>query len=323
MTAALTSALPTATGTNSFDRAPNMSPNEAMYLMILEHQQRNTAGYLSSPLTYASSSPQNVAMFSGSEGQLSRSTSPQTSPFTLTQSTSMAPTNFSPVMASQAHLDYSTMTTAANLVGSASNMRLSPDCHADLLAAATSSQLATGASSASYIPTSSPYTMNPNPYAYLYGSSAQIPSTASYFMGSPNSSTLSPTPGPSAGTSLMPASAAMPAFAYSQGAAPLRYNPYGSPYYHRFQYVPTRPYKCTHCNQSFSRNHDLKRHVKIHSGDKPHQCNKCGKSFGRSDALKRHSQVKRCRNLRNPSTTAAAPVTAGTCGAGLQVTSQL
>ncbi|KAI9500179.1 hypothetical protein BX070DRAFT_177378, partial [Coemansia spiralis] len=51
---------------------------------------------------------------------------------------------------------------------------------------------------------------------------------------------------------------------------------------------PARPFKCETCEQSFSRNHDLKRHVKIHSGIKPHKCPKCGKSFGRSDALKRH-----------------------------------
>ncbi|KAJ1977282.1 hypothetical protein H4R34_003643 [Dimargaris verticillata] len=80
-----------------------------------------------------------------------------------------------------------------------------------------------------------------------------------------------------------------------------RYMPYnaaGFPY--RVQYVPSRPYKCPTCNQSFSRNHDLKRHVKIHTGLKPHQCQRCGKRFGRSDALKRHSLVKRCRNLRPP-----------------------
>ncbi|OMJ24173.1 Zinc finger and BTB domain-containing protein 7C [Smittium culicis] len=58
-----------------------------------------------------------------------------------------------------------------------------------------------------------------------------------------------------------------------------------------------RPYKCNTCNQSFSRNHDLKRHIKIHTGVKPYKCKKCGKKFGRSDALKRHSLVKKCRML--------------------------
>ncbi|PVV03907.1 hypothetical protein BB560_001598 [Smittium megazygosporum] len=59
----------------------------------------------------------------------------------------------------------------------------------------------------------------------------------------------------------------------------------------------SRPFKCPTCDQSFSRNHDLKRHVKIHTGVKPYKCKRCNKSFGRSDALKRHGMVKRCRML--------------------------
>ncbi|KAJ1655052.1 hypothetical protein IWQ61_005127 [Dispira simplex] len=84
----------------------------------------------------------------------------------------------------------------------------------------------------------------------------------------------------------------------SSMANSFRYTPYSLGFPYHVQYVPTRPYKCPTCNQSFSRNHDLKRHIKIHSGIKPHQCQRCGKRFGRSDALKRHSLVKRCRNLR-------------------------
>ncbi|KAJ2805423.1 transcriptional regulator of sulfur amino acid metabolism, partial [Coemansia helicoidea] len=80
---------------------------------------------------------------------------------------------------------------------------------------------------------------------------------------------------------------------YSQPSA--RYLPYGAYPPVRHFVSPARPFKCETCEQSFSRNHDLKRHVKIHSGVKPHKCPKCGKSFGRSDALKRHSMVKRCR----------------------------
>ncbi|PVU99508.1 hypothetical protein BB559_000635 [Furculomyces boomerangus] len=59
----------------------------------------------------------------------------------------------------------------------------------------------------------------------------------------------------------------------------------------------SRPFKCPTCEQSFSRNHDLKRHIKIHTGIKPYKCKRCNKRFGRSDALKRHSLVKRCRML--------------------------
>lgn len=47
-----------------------------------------------------------------------------------------------------------------------------------------------------------------------------------------------------------------------------------------------RPFKCDQCVQSFNRNHDLKRHKRIHLAVKPYPCNHCDKSFSRKDALK-------------------------------------
>lgn len=47
-----------------------------------------------------------------------------------------------------------------------------------------------------------------------------------------------------------------------------------------------RPFKCDKCPQSFNRNHDLKRHSRIHLAVKPYPCHNCDKQFSRKDALK-------------------------------------
>ncbi|CAD6927692.1 unnamed protein product [Tilletia caries] len=58
--------------------------------------------------------------------------------------------------------------------------------------------------------------------------------------------------------------------------------------------APPRQFKCNVCAASFSRNHDLKRHLRIHLAVKPFPCQFCEKSFSRKDALKRHVLVKGC-----------------------------
>lgn len=75
-----------------------------------------------------------------------------------------------------------------------------------------------------------------------------------------------------------------------------------------------RPFKCDECIQSFNRNHDLKRHKRIHLAVKPFACEKCGKQFSRKDALRRHWLVKGCRssddpnvNMHNPAYNANPP----------------
>lgn len=55
-----------------------------------------------------------------------------------------------------------------------------------------------------------------------------------------------------------------------------------------------RPFKCDQCPQSFNRNHDLKRHKRIHLAVKPFPCNHCDKSFSRKDALKVSCTLSGC-----------------------------
>ncbi|KAJ1504665.1 hypothetical protein HMI56_001517, partial [Coelomomyces lativittatus] len=60
-----------------------------------------------------------------------------------------------------------------------------------------------------------------------------------------------------------------------------------------------KPFACRFppCKASFNRNHDLKRHERIHTGEKRWECNVCGRAFGRRDALSRHTSAPggRCK----------------------------
>ncbi|ORX50000.1 hypothetical protein BCR36DRAFT_583610 [Piromyces finnis] len=56
------------------------------------------------------------------------------------------------------------------------------------------------------------------------------------------------------------------------------------------------PFQCEFCPSAFSRKHDLKRHIKIHTGSTPaHKCKHCGKSYARIEALTKHETTKECQ----------------------------
>ncbi|KAK4935965.1 hypothetical protein LTR10_023086 [Elasticomyces elasticus] len=90
--------------------------------------------------------------------------------------------------------------------------------------------------------------------------------------------------------------AGMLPMAFNSGYAANPQGMYGPPRTNSSQQAPVhdRPFKCDQCPQSFNRNHDLKRHKRIHLAVKPFPCNYCDKSFSRKDALKRHILVKGC-----------------------------
>ena len=55
----------------------------------------------------------------------------------------------------------------------------------------------------------------------------------------------------------------------------------------RIHYVP-KAHTCSQCPASFRRSHDLRRHERSHESTKAFSCFKCAKGFTRADALKRH-----------------------------------
>ncbi|OAV94225.1 hypothetical protein PTTG_00616 [Puccinia triticina 1-1 BBBD Race 1] len=64
---------------------------------------------------------------------------------------------------------------------------------------------------------------------------------------------------------------------------------------------PEKPFICEKCGARFNRNHDLKRHTRIHLEVKPFPCGWCEKGFSRKDALKRHLIVKACSGSKDVS----------------------
>lgn len=73
---------------------------------------------------------------------------------------------------------------------------------------------------------------------------------------------------------------------YNPGPSPHSHNLHVYGQSHSQQVQHDRPFKCDVCTQSFNRNHDLKRHKKIHLAVKPFPCSNCDKAFSRKDALK-------------------------------------
>lgn len=67
---------------------------------------------------------------------------------------------------------------------------------------------------------------------------------------------------------------------------------------HQRSHSTHRPFRCNACPASFARNHDLKRHLKLHD-KKAWKCEGCHKIFSRRDAIKRHKNGTKNRGPKS------------------------
>ncbi|XP_034286665.1 zinc finger protein 165-like [Pantherophis guttatus] len=73
-----------------------------------------------------------------------------------------------------------------------------------------------------------------------------------------------------------------------------------------------RPYKCTDCGKSFSNSSNLSQHKRVHTGERPYSCKDCGKSYRRRASLVQHER-ETCRKGNPLNAPAVGYIVLGNC----------
>ncbi|KNC23359.1 hypothetical protein FF38_05183 [Lucilia cuprina] len=52
-----------------------------------------------------------------------------------------------------------------------------------------------------------------------------------------------------------------------------------------------KPHQCQQCMKSFSSNHQLVQHIRVHTGEKPYKCSYCERRFKQLSHVQQHTRL--------------------------------
>lgn len=58
----------------------------------------------------------------------------------------------------------------------------------------------------------------------------------------------------------------------------------------------SKPHQCQQCLKSFSSNHQLVQHIRVHTGEKPYKCSYCERRFKQLSHVQQHTRLHTGKN---------------------------